>query len=370
MSFPGISAVSANVFAPAAKRPGAAVAKPEFQLDAAQKRAAARLEHLARELGQAARAPWQRLFGQRAAPQGVYLWGGVGRGKTWLMDRFYADVALVRKRRAHFHAFMQEVHAALGGLKGRADPLAGVAQGIAAECALLCLDEFHVSDIADAMLLGRLLEELVARGTVLVITSNDSPDKLYRHGLQRERFLPAIRLIEARLDVVEVEAGRDYRLEALEKIEIYHTPPGPAAERNLAHAFEEIAGEALPGTSIEVGGRKIPVKRAAPGVAWLEFAEICGGPRSQLDYLEIARTHHTVLVSGVPRLAEEDAAAARRLIWLVDVLYDHRVKLIVSAAARPQELYLHGLNRGEFERTASRLTEMQTRRYLAFAHRG
>ena len=310
------------------------------------------------------------LFGGKNPPvRGLYLWGGVGRGKSFLMDVFFSSVPLEHKKRVHFHRFMQEVHAQLDTIKHHADPLVIVAQRIALQVRLICFDEFHVSDIADAMLLGRLLRELLQQGVVLVATSNRKPDELYMHGLQRSRFLPAIALLKERLDVVEIDAGIDYRLRMLERVKVYHLPLDEAAEANLAGAFSSLAGgEKESRVSLEIEGRQIATTRTAPGVVWFEFQTICGSPRGQSDYIEIARRFPTVVISGIPKMAPEQAAEARRFTWLVDEFYDRRVKLIVSAQVPPQELYLGGPHADEFDRTISRLMEMQTRQYLAQPH--
>lgn len=311
-----------------------------------------------------------KLFGGKQHPiRGLYLWGGVGRGKSFLMDAFFSSVPLEHKKRVHFHRFMQEVHAELDTIKHHADPLVVVAQRIAQQARLICFDEFHVSDIADAMLLGRLLRELLQQGVVLVATANHKPDELYLHGQQRSRFLPAIALLKERLEVVEIDAGIDYRLRMLERVSTYHLPLDEAAEASLAAAFSSLAGgEGESQVSLEIEGRQIATTRTAPGVVWFEFQTLCGAPRGQADYIEIARRFHTVLISGIPKMAPEQAAEARRFTWLVDEFYDRRVKLIVSAQVPPQELYLGGPHGDEFNRTISRLTEMQTRQYLAQPH--
>jgi cell division protein ZapE len=311
-----------------------------------------------------------KLFGRKQHyVRGLYLWGGVGRGKSFLMDAFFSSVPLEHKKRVHFHRFMQDVHAELDTIKHHADPLVIVAQRIAQQARLICFDEFHVSDIADAMLLGRLLRELLQQGVVLVATSNHKPDELYMHGLQRSRFLPAIALLKERLDVVEIDAGIDYRLRMLERVRAYHLPLDEAAEASLAVVFSSLAGgEGASPVSLEIEGRQIAATRTAPGVVWFEFRTICGAPRGQADYIEIARHFHTVLISGIPKMAPEQAAEARRFTWLVDEFYDRRVKLVVSAQVLPQELYLGGPHAEEFDRTISRLTEMQACQYLAQPH--
>lgn len=344
-----------------------------IQLDEAQRHAVDRLQRLYDALlaSEARNSLFvHKLFGGKRHPvRGLYLWGGVGRGKSFLMDAFFSCVPLEHKKRVHFHRFMQDVHAELDTIKHHADPLVIVAQRIAQQARLICFDEFHVSDIADAMLLGRLLRELLQQGVVLVATSNHKPEELYMHGLQRSRFLPAITLLKERLDVVEIDAGIDYRLRMLERVRVYHLPLDEAAEANLAAVFSSLAGgEGESHVSLEIEGRQIVTTRTAPGVVWFEFQSICGAPRGQADYIEIARRFHTVLISGIPKMTPEEAAEARRFTWLVDEFYDRRVKLIVSAQVPPQELYLGGPHAEEFGRTISRLTEMQTHQYLAQPH--
>ena len=343
-----------------------------FRLDISQQAAVRHLQRLYDALAENAaqeKRPLHRLLGGKKLLRGLYLWGGVGRGKSFLMDALYACVPVEKKRRIHFHRFMQEVHAELDTIKHHADPLVIVAERIAQQARLICFDEFHVSDIADAMLLGRLLRGLLDRGVVLVATSNHKPDDLYMHGLQRSHFLPAIALLKEKLDVVEIDSGTDYRLRALERVQTYHFPLGEIAEGKLLAAFSSLTGgEGERNVSLEIEGRHIEAEHAAPGVAWFCFQTICGGPRGQADYIEIARRFHTVLISGIPQMGSETPAECRRFIWLVDEFYDRRVKLIVSAQATPTELCRAGLNAAEFARTASRLTEMQTKQYLAQAH--
>lgn len=343
-----------------------------IEADAAQRAAAERLQKLYGELlayKAARRNRLRKLLIHPATPRGVYFWGGVGRGKSLLMDCFFAAVPYRRKRRVHFHAFMQEVHNDLKALKNEPDPLLRVAERIARPTRLLCFDEFHVSDIADAMILGRLLGALFDRGIVFVMTSNYPPEGLYPNGLQRGNFLPTIALLKAQLDVVEIDGGIDYRLRALEKMAVFHVPSGEAAEHRLAESFGEIAGEQGQPGKLEVLGREIEARRLAPGVAWFDFAVLCAGARSQNDYLTLAREYHTLLVSGIPRMGVEQASEARRFTWLVDILYDHRVKLIAGAECEAYDLYREGPNAHEFARTVSRLIEMRSREYLAAAHR-
>lgn len=327
---------------------------------------------------------WQRLVDFRvrrhgflghslrnpAVPRGIYLWGSVGRGKSLLMDAFYECVPYQRKRRVHFHHFMAEIHRQLQSLPHETDPLLLVADRIARLTRLLCFDEFHVSDIADAMILGRLLQALFARGVVLVTTSNYPPSGLYPNGLQRERFLPAIALLEQHLDSIAVDGGTDYRLRELSQTGLFRVPASPDNEAAMRATFDSMckqkAEEAA--SPLQVLGREIPVKRRAPGMVWFDFADLCDGPRSQNDYLEIARDYHTVFLSGIPALADKDASAARRFTWLIDVFYDHRVKLVASSAVPPEQIYLDGQQASEFFRTVSRLNEMQTESYLALPH--
>jgi cell division protein ZapE len=345
-------------------------------LDHAQIAALERLQVLADELGAfraARRSRLGRLLKRPVPPRGVYLYGGVGRGKSFLMDAFFAAVPIRRKTRIHFHAFMKSVHDELATLKSEPDPLRRVALRVARQWRLVCFDEFHVSDIADAMILGRLLGFLIAGGVVFVMTSNYPPRGLYPNGLQRERLLPAIELLERELDVVEVDAGTDYRLRTLEQIEVYHWPLDPDAERALAHAFVRMASGPEESPELRIEGRAIPARRVAGGTAWFDFSALCDGPRSQRDYLEIARRFHTVLVSGIPELTLERADAARRFTWLIDILYDCRVKLVASAAAPPERLVTSAMPgrevaAREFVRTASRLAEMQTTAYMGLAH--
>jgi cell division protein ZapE len=285
------------------------------------------------------------------------------------MDCFFDAVPYQRKRRVHFHAFMREVHDRLQRFQNEPDPLARVAAQVARETRLMCFDEFHVSDIADAMILGRLMEALFDAGVVFCITSNYAPDGLYPNGLQRDRLLPTIALLNDRLDVIQVDAGIDYRLRALEQADIYHVPADAAGDRQLMATFSRIAGGEGHDRPMEVLGRELPVIHRAPGVAWFDFATLCGGPRSQNDYLELAHRCHTVFMSGVPRLGPDQASEARRFTWLVDVFYDHRVKLVLTAACVAEELYTCGTQAQEFLRTVSRLVEMRSHDYLASGHR-
>ena len=339
--------------------------------DPAQRAAAARLDRLAAELGAfrtARQSRLKRLIAPPDVPRGVYLWGGVGRGKSMLMDAFYGAVAIRRKSRIHFHAFMRDVHEELATLKREADPLATVAERIAKRHRLICFDEFHVSDIADAMILGRLLSALVARGTVFVMTSNFRPDRLWPDGLQRERFQPAIRLIERELDVLEVDGGTDYRLRTLSQARSWLVPAGPDADAELGRVFGAMADGPDEDRRLTVEGRTIVARRRAGSAVWFDFAALCDGPRSQRDYLEIARRYAIVFLSGVPALTSASADLARRFTWLVDILYDHRVKLVASSAVEAEAIYREGPSAHEFPRTVSRLIEMRTHEYMAQPH--
>lgn len=343
-----------------------------YKSDPAQRAAAQRLQDLYSDLvafKAARRGTLRKLLSRPKQPRSVFFWGGVGRGKSFLMDCFYDAVPYARKRRVHFHAFMQEVQNDLKNFNNEPDPLLKIADRISRETRLLCFDEFHVSDIADAMILGRLLDALFARGTIFVMTSNYPPDGLYPNGLQRINFLPTIEMIKRRFDVVEVDHGTDYRLRTLEKMDAFLVPADAAADARLAADFAKIAGSKGEGGEIEVLERKLPVQRRAAGVIWFDFDTLCGGARSQNDYLEIAREHHTLILSRVPRMTPEMASEARRFTWLIDVLYDHRVKLLVSAACEAGDLYREGRQASEFLRTVSRLMEMRSRDYLAEAHR-
>ncbi|MQM40261.1 Cell division protein ZapE [wastewater metagenome] len=303
---------------------------------------------------------------------GVYLWGSVGRGKTWLMDIFYESLPFEARRRLHFHRFMRAVHTRLKTLKERQDPLDIIAEEWAADTRVLCFDEFFVSDIADAMLLAGLLQGLFRRGVTLVATSNIPPHELYWDGLQRERFVPAIELLERHTEVIPVDGDTDYRLRFLEQAEIYHTPLDAEADAVLTRDFDHVrpdGGEVTDETVLEVEGREIPVRCVADGVVWFAFDAVCRGPRSQNDYIDIACQFHTVVISDIPVFGRDSEDDARRFINLVDEFYDRAVKLICSAAAEPEALYQGHRLGFEFERTASRLTEMQSRSYLALPHR-
>lgn len=303
--------------------------------------------------------------------RGIYLWGGVGRGKTWLMDLFFASVPIRARRRSHFHHFMRDVHAQLRALRGHADPLDLSARRMARHTRLLCLDELFVSDIADAMLLGGLFEALLRYGVLLVITSNSPPGELYREGLQRARFLPAIELLERELEVIALAGTEDYRLRRLRREPIYLDSHAPGTSAQLENLFKELAPEhGEGGTNLKVSGRTLPARHRQGDVVWFDFATLCEGPRSQEDYIEIAHEYRTILLSDVPMFTQpQQDDAARRFIALVDEFYDQGVKLILSAEAAPEKLYQGERLQFEFRRTASRLVEMQTEDYLARPHR-
>ena len=302
-------------------------------------------------------------------PRGVYMHGGVGRGKSFLMDCFFQAVPLTRKTRLHFHEFMREVHRELQDLKGQQNPLDELGKRIARRFRLICFDEFHVADVTDAMILHRLLEALFANRVSIITTSNFRPDDLYPNGLHRDRILPAIELLKARLEVISVDHGVDYRSRTLEHLQLYHAPLGAAAEAALAQAFTELAEARDEDPLLHIEHRELMSKRRAGGVVWFDFRTLCGGPRSQNDYLEIAQQFHTVILSDVPQMSPRLASEARRFTLLIDVLYDRRVKLILSAAVPAGQLYTEGPLAHEFPRTVSRLTEMQSHDYLALDRR-
>ena len=358
-----------------------ALGRRGFQSDPSQLRAVERLQQLYEEWTEykAKRSSaLRRLVVRPPLPRGVFLWGSVGRGKSFLMDSFYLCLPLVRKRRVHFHHFMRDVHRELDELKGREDPLAELASRIAKRYRLICFDEMHVNDIADAMIVGRLLGRILDLGVVCCMTSNYRPDELYKDGLKRENFLPAIALLKERLDVLHVDGGVDYRQRMLEGVKVYHSPLGEPADRALTENFRRIAEVEEEFHELDVEGRVIPYLHRAGGVVWFDFAVICGWGRSQHDYLDLSRRFHTVIVSGVPRMGLALAEEARRFTLMVDVFYDNRVKLIVSAEAGPEKLLRIEEDPAdarlramvfEFDRTASRLVEMQSRAYLAKARR-
>lgn len=338
-----------------------------FQSDPAQRAAVDRLQQCYDEwvAYKARRSNALKKFVNRPEqPRGVYMWGGVGRGKSFLMDSFYAIVPVQRKTRLHFHEFMREVHRELEELKGQADPLDELARRIAKRYRLICFDEFHVSDIADAMILYRLLDRLFDNGVQFVMTSNYAPDALYPDGLHRDRMLPAIELLKRKLDVINVDAGVDYRQRTLTQVQMYHAPLGADADRALRDAFVRLAATPDESPILHIEKRELKALRKADGVVWFDFATLCGGPRSQNDYLELASRFHAIVLSDVPQMSARMASEARRFTWLIDVLYDHKVKLLISAAVPAEALYTEGPMANEFSRTVSRIVEMQSLEYL------
>jgi len=310
-----------------------------------------------------------KLLVRPPIPRGVYMWGGVGRGKSFLMDCFFQAVPLTRKTRLHFHEFMREVHRELQDLKGTVNPLEELGRRIARRYRLICFDEFHVADVTDAMILHRLLQALFDNRVSIVTTSNFHPDGLYPNGLHRDRILPAIELLKQHLEVIHVDAGNDYRRRSLEQVEMYHCPLGPDADARMEQAFERLAEARDVDPVLHIEHRELRCVRRAGGVVWFDFRTLCGGPRSQNDYLEIAARFHTVMLSNVPQMPPRLASEARRFTWLVDVLYDRRVKLVISAAVPADQLYTEGPLAHEFPRTVSRLVEMQSAEFLALERR-
>ncbi|WP_175544973.1 cell division protein ZapE [Variovorax sp. OV329] len=344
-----------------------------FESDPAQLRAIDALERCCQDWAEykAQRSnAFKKLINRPDIPRGVYMFGGVGRGKSFLMDCFYTAVPLRRKTRLHFHEFMREVHRELADLQGTVNPLDELGRRMAKRYRLICFDEFHVADITDAMILHRLLVSLFENGVGFVTTSNFKPDDLYPGGLHRDRILPAIQLLNERLEVINVDNGTDYRRRTLEQVRLYLTPNGAEADAEMRDAFRRLAEKADDENPVlHIEAREIRARRKAGGVVWFDFKTLCGGPRSQNDYLEIASQFHTVLLSDVPHMPVRMASEARRFTWLVDVLYDRRVKLIMSAAVPPEELYTEGPLAHEFPRTVSRLHEMQSAEFLALEPR-
>ncbi|WP_315127361.1 cell division protein ZapE [Comamonas antarctica] len=343
-----------------------------FQSDPAQLRAVDALQRCADEWaaykGKRSNA-LKKLINRPEIPRGVYMYGGVGRGKSFLMECFFNAVPLKRKVRLHFHEFMREVHRELATLQGVQDPLDVLGANIAKKYKLICFDEFHVADITDAMILYRLLVALFDNGVGFVTTSNFTPDGLYPNGLHRDRILPAIALLNERMEIVNVDNGTDYRRRTLEMVKLYHTPLGPKADAAMEETFNRLAEVQDEDPVLHIEAREIRARRRAGGVVWFDFKTLCGGPRSQNDYLEIATQFHTVLLSDVPFMPVNMASPARRFTWLVDVLYDRRVKFILSAAVPPEQLYTEGPLAHEFPRTVSRLNEMQSQEFLSLEHR-
>lgn len=352
--------------------------QPDFQQDTAQADAVQRLQTLYDKLVEAeserdkAMTKFRRKLkkGREEPITGLYFWGGVGRGKTYLMDTFFESLPFKRKMRVHFHRFMQRVHNELANFKGEKNPLDLVAKKFAKETRVICFDEFFVSDIGDAMILATLMDGLFKRGVTLVCTSNIVPDGLYKDGLQRARFLPAIALVNKYTDVVNVDGGVDYRLRSLEQAELYYSPLGEEADAILRKSFDALAVEAAKHSkSMEINGRKIPAQAHANDVVWFDFKDVCDGPRSQNDYIEIARQFHAILISNVPILGGNKDDQSRRFVNMIDEFYDRNVKVIISAAAPITELYSGGRLSFEFERTESRLLEMQSQEYLEAPHK-
>ena len=348
------------------------LAERGYAADPAQLRAIDSLERCEREWAdyKARRGnALTKLIVRPPIPRGVYMHGGVGRGKSFLMDCFFNAVPLHRKTRLHFHEFMREVHRELADLHGTVNPLQELGRRIARRYRLICFDEFHVADVTDAMILHRLLESLFENRVSIVTTSNFRPDDLYPHGLHRDRILPAIELLKDKLEVISVDNGTDYRQLTLEQLGLYHTPLGAAADGAMTDAFNRLAEAKDESALLHIEHRELRARRRAGGVVWFDFKVLCGGPRSQNDYLELASQFHTLLLSGVPQMSPRLASEARRFTWLVDVLYDRRVKLILSAEVEPEALYTEGPLAHEFPRTVSRLHEMQSAEFLALARR-
>ncbi len=350
----------------------ATLAERGYEADPAQLRAIDALERCENEWAdyKARRGnALTKLISRPPIPRGVYMYGGVGRGKSFLMDCFFNAVPLTRKTRLHFHEFMREVHRELQELKGTVNPLQELGLRISRRYRLICFDEFHVADVTDAMILHRLLESMFENRVSIVTTSNFHPDELYPNGLHRDRILPAIELLKDKLEVISVDNGTDYRRRTMEQVKLYHTPLGPQADAEMTRDFERLAEAKDESPILHIEHRELRAKRRAGGVVWFDFKQLCGGPRSQNDYLELATQFHTVLVSNVPQMTPRHASEARRFTWLVDVMYDRRVKLIMSAAVPAEQLYAEGPLAHEFPRTVSRLSEMQSAEFLALARR-
>lgn len=350
----------------------AVLAEKGYQPDPAQLRAVAALERCANEWAaykEKRSNPLKKLINKPNIPKGVYMYGGVGRGKSFLMECFFQEVPIKRKVRLHFHEFMREVHRELHAMQGTKDPLDVLGAKIAKRYKLICFDEFHVADITDAMILYRLLMALFDNGVGFVTTSNFLPDELYPNGLHRDRILPAIALLNERMEVINVDNGTDYRRRTLEHVKLYHCPNGPQADAAMTAAFEQLAEVPDETAEFKIESRTIAARRRAGSVIWFDFKQLCDGPRSQNDYLEIASQFNTVLLSDVPHMPVALASQARRFTLLVDVLYDRHVKLIISAAVPPEQLYTEGPLAHEFPRTVSRLNEMQSQEYLSLERR-
>jgi len=360
----------------------------QVRADPVQEKIVARLQAVHDQLAAVAAAParqgfWARLgFGSGektpAAPHGLYIWGPVGRGKSMLMDLFFDDAPVARKRRVHFHEFMLEVHdrlhrrreeLAARGAPAEADTIVPIARAIAQETRLLCFDEFQVTNIADAMILGRLFETLFEEGLTVIATSNRTPDDLYKNGLQRDRFMPFIALLKQRLEILELGGGRDYRMDRLRELDVYLTPLGAWATAKLDEAFRTLSGGADGEPRVlRTQGRDVPVPRAAPGVAMADYMDWCARPMGAADFLCIADHFHTVILAGIPKMGPDSQDKAARFVTMIDSFYERKVKFICSAAASPDRLYTEGDGAFEFQRTVSRLMEMQSPEYLALEH--
>jgi cell division protein ZapE len=352
--------------------------RPDFFHDAAQETAVRHLQRLYDDLvaqdGKGASGLFGKLFSKKpqGPVKGLYFWGGVGRGKTYLVDTFFDALPFEQKTRTHFHRFMKRVHEEMTTLKGEKNPLTIIGKRFADESRVICFDEFFVSDITDAMILATLLEELFKNGVSLVATSNIVPDGLYKDGLQRARFLPAIALLKQHTESVNVDSGIDYRLRALEQAELFHWPLGPAAEESLEKSFVSLLPEhckVLENEPLKIENRAITARKVGDDVAWFEFRELCDGPRSQNDYIELGKIFHAVLLANVEQMGGAKEDMARRFINLVDEFYDRNVKLIISAEVELKDLYSGGRLNFEFQRTLSRLLEMQSHEFLSRAHK-
>ena len=341
-----------------------------YKVDPAQRRAIEELDRIWLELtAHPVSGWWAKIRGKKRQPvTGLYLWGGVGRGKTWLMDIFFDSLPGKDKQRIHFHRFMARVHTALNTMQATRNPLAEIAHEWASQCRVLCFDEFFVADIADAMLLGGLLQALFAEGVTLIATSNVAPDDLYRDGLQRVKFLPAIESLKKHSLSLHVDGHRDYRLRLLQRSEIFLQPLCDHAETSLRKAFEHLSAGCSLDVSLEINGRILTARQRSDGIIWFSFNELCDQPRSISDYIEIAHAFNTVLLSGVPLMDENNADATRRFVNLIDEFYDRNVKMLISAASPINDLYSGNRLEFEFQRTASRLIEMQSNDYLAKPH--
>ncbi|MDE1462767.1 cell division protein ZapE [Spartinivicinus poritis] len=355
--------------------------REDFSYDAEQEKAVKHLQRLYEDLiiaQQEQSKPvtgWLKWFGQKKPVepcQGLYFWGGVGRGKTYLVDTFFDSLPFENKMRTHFHRFMQRVHQELKTLKGEKNPLTIVAKRLSDEASVICFDEFFVSDITDAMILGGLFEQLFANGVTLVATSNIVPNELYKDGLQRQRFLPAIELVEKYTEVVNVDSGIDYRLRVLEQAEIYHHPLSAQATASMEDSFSRLVPDKAHTTENEplvIEGRTITALKCCDDVVWFSFNELCDGPRSQNDYIELAKIFHTVLLSDIPQLTASNDDQARRFVNLIDEFYDRNVKVIMSAEVAIPNIYQGTQLAFVYERTTSRMLEMQSHEYLGRAHK-